>query len=82
MSTVTDTVPTAPSAKPRLKRSIGLWMATTWWSRARRSTSAGLIDAKHPIRHARYELHELGSPTLEEVLAPLGARTRAVPALI
>ena len=41
-----------------------------------------LIDAKHPIRHARYELHELGSPTLEDVLAPLGARTRAVPALI
>jgi predicted GTPase len=41
-----------------------------------------LIDAKHPIRHARYELRELGSPTLEDVLAPLGARTRAVPALI
>src|SRR5512132_2717743 len=28
MSTVTDTVPRAPAPKPRLKRSIGLWMAT------------------------------------------------------
>jgi amino acid transporter len=28
MSARTDTVPTAPAAKPRLKRSIGLWMAT------------------------------------------------------
>jgi basic amino acid/polyamine antiporter, APA family len=28
MSTVTDTVPRAPAAKPRLKRSLGLWMAT------------------------------------------------------
>jgi APA family basic amino acid/polyamine antiporter len=28
MSTVTGTVPRAPVAKPRLKRSIGLWMAT------------------------------------------------------
>lgn len=41
-----------------------------------------LIESKHPIRHARYELHELGSPTLEDVLAPLGARTRALPALV
>jgi predicted GTPase len=41
-----------------------------------------LIESKHPIRHARYELHELGSPTLEEVLAPLGARVAAMPALI
>jgi hypothetical protein len=28
MSALTDTVPRAPMAKPRLKRSIGLWMAT------------------------------------------------------
>lgn len=28
MSTRTNTVPRAPAAKPRLKRSIGLWMAT------------------------------------------------------
>src|SRR5207342_3386897 len=28
MSSLTDTVPRAPRAKPRLKRSIGLWMAT------------------------------------------------------
>jgi predicted GTPase len=41
-----------------------------------------LIDSKYPIRHARYELREIGSPTLEQVLAPLGARVAAVPALI
>jgi predicted GTPase len=41
-----------------------------------------LIQSKHPIRHARYELHELGSPTLEQVLAPLGARVAAMPALV
>ena len=28
MSSLTDTVPMAPRAKPRLKRSIGLWMVT------------------------------------------------------
>jgi APA family basic amino acid/polyamine antiporter len=28
MSAITDTVPTAPAAKPRFKRSIGFWMAT------------------------------------------------------
>jgi hypothetical protein len=28
MSATTDTVPRGPRAKPRLKRSIGLWMAT------------------------------------------------------
>lgn len=41
-----------------------------------------LIDSKHPIRHARYELQEIGSPTLREILAPLGARVAAMPALI
>jgi predicted GTPase len=41
-----------------------------------------LIHSTHPIRHARYELHELGSPTLEQVLAPLGPRVAAMPALV
>jgi predicted GTPase len=41
-----------------------------------------LIDAKVPIRHARYELKEIGSPTLADALAPLGARVAAVPALV
>jgi predicted GTPase len=41
-----------------------------------------LIESHSPIRHARYELQEIGSPTLEEVLAPLGARVAAVPALV
>ena len=30
-----------------------------------------LIDCRHPIRHARYELEEIGSPTLADVLAPI-----------
>jgi predicted GTPase len=33
-----------------------------------------LIDSKHPIRHATYELRELGSPTLADVLEPIVAR--------
>jgi predicted GTPase len=41
-----------------------------------------LIDSKIPIRHARYELREIGEPTLGDVLAPLGARVAAVPALV
>ena len=41
-----------------------------------------LIDSTIPIRHARYELREIGEPTLADVLAPLGARVAAVPALI
>jgi predicted GTPase len=41
-----------------------------------------LITSRHPIRHATYELQEIGSPTLAEVLAPLGARVKAMPALI
>jgi predicted GTPase len=40
------------------------------------------IKSKYPIRHARYELLELGSPTLLDGLAPLGARMTAMPALI
>jgi predicted GTPase len=41
-----------------------------------------LIDSNVPIRHARYELREIGSPTLEQALAPLGARVTALPALV
>ncbi len=41
-----------------------------------------LIHSEVPIRHARYELREIGEPTLADVLAPLGARVAAVPALI
>jgi predicted GTPase len=41
-----------------------------------------LIDSRHPIRHVRYELEEVGRPTIEDVLAPvLGAATRE-PALV
>jgi len=40
-----------------------------------------LIESKHPIRHARYELKEIGSPTLEEILAPLVAKETAMTAL-
>jgi len=41
-----------------------------------------LVQVKHPIRHARYELREIGLPTLKQVLAPLGPRVAAMPALI
>ncbi|HET9324086.1 MAG TPA: cyclic 2,3-diphosphoglycerate synthase [Gaiellaceae bacterium] len=30
-----------------------------------------LIDSRHPIHHATYELREIGEPTLEDVLAPI-----------
>ncbi len=30
-----------------------------------------LITSKHPIRHVRYELEEVGSPTLADVLEPI-----------
>ena len=30
-----------------------------------------LIETRHPLRHARYELREVGRPTLHEVIAPL-----------
>jgi predicted GTPase len=33
-----------------------------------------LIDSKHPIRHGTYELRELGTPTLADVLEPIVAR--------
>jgi predicted GTPase len=39
---------------------------------------ARLIQSRHPIRHVRYELEEVGSPTLAETLAPIVARARAM----
>jgi predicted GTPase len=35
-----------------------------------------LIRSRHPIRHATYELMELGDPTLAELLGPLTAQAR------
>jgi predicted GTPase len=34
-----------------------------------------LVDCRHPIRHATYELEEIGRPALSELLAPIVART-------
>jgi predicted GTPase len=34
-----------------------------------------LISSTHPIRHVRYELEEVGEPTLATVLEPIVART-------
>jgi predicted GTPase len=36
-----------------------------------------LIESRHPIRHATYELHELGEPSLETVLTPVVERVRS-----
>jgi predicted GTPase len=36
-----------------------------------------LIVSRHPIRHATYELKEIGKPTLKDVVAPVVARARA-----
>ena len=36
-----------------------------------------LIDSRHPIRRVRYELEELGHPTIADVVAPIA--TRVVP---
>jgi predicted GTPase len=38
-----------------------------------------LVDLHHPVRHARYELAEVGTPTLAEVLAPWTARWHTPP---
>jgi len=35
-----------------------------------------LISTRHPLRHARYELRELGLPTLAEVIDPIVRRAR------
>ncbi|HEX7582069.1 MAG TPA: cyclic 2,3-diphosphoglycerate synthase [Gaiellaceae bacterium] len=36
-----------------------------------------LITSRHPIRHVRYELEEVGSPTLADVLESIVARAKA-----
>jgi len=36
-----------------------------------------LIQSRHPIRHVRYELEEVGTPTISEVLEPIIARAKA-----
>jgi predicted GTPase len=38
-----------------------------------------LIDTRHPIRHVRYELEEIGSPTIADVLAPVVSRAAPEP---
>ena len=35
-----------------------------------------LITSRHPIRHVRYELEEVGSPTLADVLEPIVAEAK------
>jgi predicted GTPase len=30
-----------------------------------------LITTSHPVRHARYELREVGRPTIRDVIAPI-----------
>jgi predicted GTPase len=41
---------------------------------------ARLIESRHPIRHVRYELEELGAPTIADVLAPIIAKAASRPA--
>jgi predicted GTPase len=36
-----------------------------------------LIQSRHPIRHVRYELEEVGTPTIEDVLGPIVAEAKA-----
>jgi predicted GTPase len=38
-----------------------------------------LLSTRHPVRHATYELSEVGTPTLADVLAPLVERAAATP---
>jgi predicted GTPase len=40
-----------------------------------------LIDCRHPVRHATYELEEVGRPTLSELLAPIVADVPALGAV-
>jgi hypothetical protein len=42
---------------------------------------ARVVRIPHPIRRVTYELREIGSPTLQDVLAPLIARWSSEPAL-
>jgi predicted GTPase len=37
-----------------------------------------LITSQHPIRHVRYELQEVGKPTIADVLKPVVAQAKAV----
>ena len=37
-----------------------------------------LIASRHPVRQVRYELEEVGRPTIEEVLAPIVARAKSL----
>jgi predicted GTPase len=39
-----------------------------------------LIESRHPIRRVRYELEELGQPTIADVLAPVVAKASPAPA--
>lgn len=36
-----------------------------------------LIQSRHPIRHVRYELEEVGSPTITDVLQPIVVQAKA-----
>ena len=36
-----------------------------------------LIASRHPIRHARYELEEVGTPTIAEVLASIVTQAKS-----
>jgi predicted GTPase len=38
-----------------------------------------LIASRHPIRHVRYELEEVGSPTIADVLEPIVAHAKTAP---
>jgi predicted GTPase len=40
-----------------------------------------LIDSRHPIRQVRYELREIGHPTVEDILGPVVAAAVPEPAL-
>jgi predicted GTPase len=37
-----------------------------------------LITSRHPIRHVRYELEEVGAPTIEDVVEGIVARAQAL----
>jgi predicted GTPase len=36
-----------------------------------------LIESRHPIRHVRYELEEVGAPTIADILEPIVAQARS-----
>ena len=83
-----------PRAWPQLTNVLPPWATTTSSCRTSRQTINAaecdvvvtgtpidlgrLIESKHPIRHVRYELEELGTPTLAEVLEPILAEKRAL----